>query len=93
MAHMELRGALNLSKYYREPNQPRFYGRALINGILYDLKGWEKTNAQGEPWISLLFEIREQFVVEESTKPVAPSRMFETPRTDTSWIGEDDIPF
>lgn len=53
---MEMRGALNLSKYYKPgSNQPRFYGRVLINGKTYNLKGWEKSGPEG-PWISLMVE-------------------------------------
>ena len=33
---MELRGALNFSKYYKPgSNQPKFYGKALIEGVEY----------------------------------------------------------
>lgn len=54
---MEMRGSLNLSKYYTKSNQPKFYGKGLINGVEYEIKGWEKVRADtGEVWISLLFE-------------------------------------
>ena len=52
---MEMRGSLNLSAYYMRPEQPKYYGRALINGVEYNLKGWEKEGPKGV-WISLLFE-------------------------------------
>lgn len=52
---MELRGSLNLSKFQKKPEQPKYYGRAMIGGVEYELKGWEKTGPNG-PWISLLFE-------------------------------------
>lgn len=64
---MEMRGSLNVSKFQKTPQQPRFYGSAIINGVEYELKGWEKVNTKGEPWISLLFEQKgEQF---EQCKP------------------------
>lgn len=54
---MELRGSLNLSKFERKPNQPKYYGKCLIKGVEYRLKGWEKVRQDtGEVWISLLFE-------------------------------------
>lgn len=52
---MNMRGSLNVSKFQKTPAQPRFYGKALIHGVSYDIKGWEK-ETNGEPWISLLFE-------------------------------------
>lgn len=55
MAAMELRGSLNLSKFYTAPNKPKYYGKALIEGVEYQIKGWEKEGPKGV-WISLLFE-------------------------------------
>lgn len=55
---MELRGSLRVSKYQNKPSQPRFFGKALINGVEYKIKGWEK-ETNGEPWISILFEAPE----------------------------------
>jgi len=53
---MDMRGTLNVSKFQKTPDQPRFYGKCLINGVEYSLKGWEKEGRDGLPWISLLFE-------------------------------------
>ncbi len=75
---MEMRGSLNVSKFYRNANQPRFYGKALINGVEYELKGWEKVNDKGEPWISLLFE--------EPFEQVAPTQIFSTNVGDSNTI-------
>ncbi len=52
---MNMRGSLNVSQYQKTPAQPRFYGKALIHGVEYVIKGWEKESDRG-PWISLLFE-------------------------------------
>lgn len=52
---MNMRGSLNVSQYQKTPAQPRFYGKALIHGVEYTIKGWEKESDRG-PWISLLFE-------------------------------------
>lgn len=53
---MDMRGSLNVSKFYKAgSNAPRFYGRCVINGVTYNLKGWDKQGKDG-PWISLLFE-------------------------------------
>lgn len=80
---MELRGSLNLSKYRTKPTQPRFYGRALINGKEYKIKGWEKTGAEG-PWISLLFEEPES----EDTFSDPPTLF-----SNDLQIDDDDVPF
>ena len=52
---MNMRGSLNVSQFQKTPAQPRFYGKALIHGVEYAIKGWEKESDRG-PWISLLFE-------------------------------------
>lgn len=59
---MEMRGSLNLSKFYNPgTNQPKFYGKALIGGKEHVLKGWEKVRQDtGEVWISLLFETAQE---------------------------------
>ena len=88
---MELRGALNFSKYYKPgSNQPKFYGKALIEGVWYTVKGWEKEGPKGV-WISLLFE--DQTTVEQRR-----SEEFAPTPTKTKIISnwkdlDDDIPF
>jgi len=52
---MDMRGSLNVSKFQKGGNSPRFYGRCLIEGVTYNMKGWEKEGKDG-PWISLMFE-------------------------------------
>ena len=69
---MEMRGSLNLSAYYTRKDQPKYYGRALINGVEYNIKGWEKEGPKGV-WISLLFE---------DTATVEKKRSAEFSRTD-----------
>lgn len=39
---MNMRGSLNVSRFQKTPAQPRFYGKALIHGVEYTVKGWEK---------------------------------------------------
>jgi len=73
---MNNRGTLNVSKFQTKANQPRFYGRANINGVAYELKGWEKTTPSGEPWISILFEeTGEEFESAKAT-PTTQSSVF-----------------
>ena len=89
---MELRGSLNLSKFERKPNQPKYYGKALINGVEYKIKGWEKVRQDtGEVWISLLFEdpAEEADRLSEEFAP-APKKEVRTYKKD--WR-DDDIPF
>lgn len=92
---MDMRGSLNVSKFQKTPQQPRFYGRALINGVQFDIKGWEKDGKDG-PWISLLFEeTGEEFDQKPQTqkqglfsKPLNPlKKEYAAPDFD------DDIPF
>ena len=91
MAAMELRGSLNLSAYYTRKEQPKYYGRALINGVEYNLKGWEKVRADtGEVWISLLFEDPAQ-EAERNTSEFAPAPK-KQPKRDPDWR-DYDIPF
>lgn len=52
---MDMRGSLNVSKFQKGNNSPRFYGRCIINGETFNIKGWEKEGKDG-PWVSLLFE-------------------------------------
>ena len=52
---MEMRGSLNVSKFQKGNNSPRFYGRCIISGETFNIKGWEKEGKDG-PWVSLLFE-------------------------------------
>lgn len=94
---MEMRGSLNLSKYYTKSNQPKYYGKALINGVEYTLKGWEKVRGDtGEVWVSLLFE-DPATEAERNASEFAPAPK-EKPRStgrepvNTDWI-DDDIPF
>jgi len=99
---MELRGSLNLSKYFKlSSNQPKFYGKALINGVEYTLKGWEKVRQDtGEVWISLLFEDpadQEEKLAEEfapTPKRMEPVRRPRTvqPRHHQE-LSDDDVPF
>jgi len=95
---MNKRGTLNVSKFQTKPNQPRFYGRASLNGVMYELKGWEKTSPSGEPWISILFEeAGEEFESAKAT-PATQSSMFSQgtitpvrrPITATPHILDDD---
>ena len=92
---MDMRGSLNVSKFQKTPQQPRFYGKAMINGVNFDIKGWEKEGKDG-PWISLLFEeTGEEFEQKKSepdkqglfSKPLNPVR--------ASYVNDDpdDIPF
>lgn len=88
---MELRGSLGLSKYHTKPSQPKFYGRALIEGVDYEIKGWEKvTPGTGEIWISLCFEEKksEREQVEKRREEFAPSKA----RVARDY-GDDDVPF
>ena len=87
---MEMRGSLNLSAYYTRKDQPKYYGRALINGVEYILKGWEKESPKGV-WISLLFE-------DPATVEQRRSEEFAPTPTKTKIIPnwkdlDDDIPF
>lgn len=87
---MEMRGSLNLSKFRNTPNQPTYYGKCLINGVEYHVKGWEKEN-NGQPWISLLFETemdRGAVRSREFSKPVPQAR----PEVDFSDM-DKEIPF
>ena len=89
MAAMELRGSLNLSAYYTRKEQPKYYGRALINGVEYNLKGWEKEGPKGV-WISLLFEDpAEARKRNENEFAPAPKKQ---PKRDPDWR-DYDIPF
>lgn len=82
---MEMRGSLNLSKYYTKPNQPKFYGKALIQGVEYEIKGWEKDSLDGK-WISLCFEEKNEAAkVQQRREEFAPSN--KPHRSD------DDFPF
>jgi hypothetical protein len=105
---MNMRGSLNVSRYQKSAAQPRFYGKALIHGVEYTIKGWEKENAQG-PWISLLFEDPLHGEPTEEapaaprlsvfSKPLsAPVERAATPppvddRRNKSDLFDDDIPF
>ena len=89
MAAMELRGSLNLSAYYTRKEQPKYYGRALINGVEYNLKGWEKEGPKGV-WISLLFEDPAQ-EAERNVSEFAPAPK-KQPKRDPDWR-DYDIPF
>ncbi len=86
---MEMRGSLNLSQYYTKPNQPKFYGRALIDGKTYDIKGWEKDGPKGK-WISLLFEDPETKNAEEFEQMAKPKAKED--KQTIEWL-DDDIPF
>lgn len=101
---MNMRGSLNVSRFQKSPAQPRFYGKALIHGVEYIVKGWEKESAQG-PWISLLFEDPLHGDPAEET-PATKSSIFSKPlptpvETPTpldnhrirSDLFDDDIPF
>jgi len=99
---MNMRGSLNVSSFQKSPVQPRFYGRALIHGVEYIIKGWEKESAKG-PWISLLFEdplhgdsAEETSAVKSSvfSKPLpAPVEAPTDNRRNRSDLFDDDIPF
>ena len=91
---MELRGALNFSKYYKPgSNQPKFYGKALIEGVEYTVKGWEKVRQDtGEIWISLLFEDPAQ-EAERHTSEFAPAPKKQPKYTPNYKDLDDDIPF
>lgn len=89
---MELRGSLNLSKLKTNPNQPKYYGKALINGVEYKLKGWEKVRQDtGEVWISILFEDLEA-EAERLSEEFAPAPKKEMRSFKKDWR-DDDIPF
>ena len=85
---MEMRGSLGLSKYYTKPNQPKFYGKALINGVNYEIKGWEKDSPDGK-WISLCFEEKksESELLEQRREEFAPTPTRKPHRSD------NDVPF
>jgi hypothetical protein len=88
---MEMRGSLNLSKFRTTPNQPTYYGKCLINGVEYIVKGWEKEN-NGQPWISLLFE--DPKVSEEKRKDEFNKRPESTRAKEVDFSGMDgEIPF
>ena len=88
---MEMRGSLNLSAYYTRKEQPKYYGRALINGVEYNLKGWEKEGPKGV-WISLLFE--DQTTVEQRrSEEFAPTPKKQPKYTPNYKDLDDDIPF
>lgn len=93
MAAMELRGSLNLSKFYTAPNKPKYYGKALIEGVEYQIKGWEKVRADtGEVWISLLFEDPAQ-EAERHASEFAPAPKKQPKYTPNYKDLDDDIPF
>jgi len=87
---MELRDSLNVSKFERKNNQPKYYGKALIEGVEYKIKGWEKVRSDtGEVWISLLFEDPTQ-EAEKLAEEFAPAPK----KTKPNWRDlDDDIPF
>lgn len=100
---MDMRGSLNLSKFYTKSNQPKFYGKAMVEGKEYLVKGWEKIRSDtGEVWVSLLFEPTE--IVDDFTSPeLKKPTPYSTPSTpqhikkikpvkQPEWR-EDDIPF
>jgi len=99
---MEMRGSLNLSKYYTKSNQPKYYSKALINGVEYTLKGWEKVRQDtGEVWVSLMFEDPAEAGAREfeqmakpnayPSKPLNPVRPVRQTYVENEDI--DDIPF
>lgn len=82
---MELRGALRISKFQKNATQPKYYGSAEIAGKMYELKGWEKTDQYGRPWISILFEDPgEEFAPEPKTRKQTSPDLGDL---------DDDIPF
>lgn len=90
---MNMRGSLNVSQFQKNPSQPRFYGKALIHGVEYIIKGWEKESERG-PWISLLFE-------DPLHGNPTPEPSVEKPQIFSRRVGsgfssgsmEDDVPF
>ena len=88
---MEMRGSLNLSAYYTRKDQPKYYGRALINGVEYNLKGWEKEGPKGV-WISLLFE-DPATVEKKRSEEFAPSKPRMKQPAPNYLDLDDDIPF
>lgn len=102
---MDMRGTLNVSKFQKGNNQPRFYGRCVINGTTYNMKGWEKEGRDG-PWISILFEplaTQDDFTSPELKKPSVFSQPGEVkPKGKmpdgyspgySDLLDEDDVPF
>lgn len=90
---MNMRGSLNVSKFQKTPAQPRFYGKALIHGVVYEIKGWEK-ETNGEPWISLLFEDPVHGEPKLETEKVKKPSIFSQPVPMSSFDDmSDDIPF
>lgn len=84
----DMRGALDKSKFPpKNANSVTHYGTAKINGVEYEIKGWLKPPRKPgeEPWISMLFERKEEEEEEEDPEP------FESPSRQV--IGENDIPF
>lgn len=90
---MEMRGSLNLSTFYKRADQPKYYGRALINGVEYDIKGWEKDGLKGK-WVSLLFEdpADKQKQREDEFAPAPKEKPSSTGREPVDY-GKDDVPF
>ena len=96
---MEMRGSLNVSSFKKTEAQPGFYGRALINGVEYNIKGWEKEGKNG-PWISLLFEDpadgfdekpkRNSGIFSNSARGLEPGEIIDT---ETEEIFLDEKPF
>jgi len=86
---MDMRGTLNVSKFQKTPQQPRFYGKACVEGVMYNLKGWEKEARDG-PWISLMFEnpAAQDGNIRRRAQPQRPA----TEPVENE-ISEDDIPF
>lgn len=90
---MDMRGALNLSKYYTRSEQPKYFGKALINGVEYVLKGWEKVNPNsGEVWISLLFEDPATIEKKRSEEFASSKPRMKQPAPNYLDL-DDDIPF
>lgn len=105
---MNMRGSLNVSRFQKTPAQPRFYGKALIHGVEYTVKGWEKDSPHG-PWISLLFEDPLHGDPAPEAAPAAKPSVFSKPlpapvertqapasfdnRRDNPDLFDDDVPF
>jgi len=60
-------GSISKNKKKEKDNHPDVKGSAIIDGVDYWVSGWTKTGDDGERWVSLSFQKKEERTFSKSS--------------------------
>lgn len=81
----ELGGSMFKNRRKEKETHPDLTGEAKINGVVYWVSAWQKTDKNGNPWFSFSFKAKDFTPAKEAAQKSTVSSFNDDPSDDIPW--------